>query len=210
MQVLFVHGMGRSSLSGWRMLRRLRRAGLRTHSFDHVVSRESCAAIVGRLVERVTQIAGRGDYVLVGHSLGGVLLRQALRSLPHAVRPAAHLFLLGSPVQASSIAARLGANPLYRLLTGDCGRLLGSPQQMAAVGTPAVPVTAVVGVKSRSLVVGLLPREGNDGVVTLAETSAPWLTDVVQVPVTHTFLPSDARVTDVILARLRKDEHLSR
>ncbi len=202
MQVLFVHGMGRSSLSGWAMLRRLRRAGLRTHSFNHLVSHESCATIVRRLGERLTRIAGGGDYVLVGHSLGGVLLRLALRTLPQGVRPPQRLFLLGSPVQMSSVAARMARNPLYRLLTGDCGRMLGSPQRMAEVGAPAVPVTAVVGVKSWSVVAGLLPGESNDGVVTLAETSAPWLTDVVQVPVTHTFLPSDARVTDVILARL--------
>ncbi len=81
--------------------------------------------------------------------------------------------------------------------------MLGSPQRMADVGAPAVPVTAVVGVRTFSLLARFLPKESNDGVVTLTETSAPWLTDVVQVPVTHTFLPSDARVTDVILARLR-------
>lgn len=203
MQVLFVHGMGRSPLSGWPLLKRLRRAGLRTHTFGHLVSHETSATIVGRLVERMTRIAGAGEYVLIGHSLGGVLLRQALRALPRTARPPNHLFLLGSPVQMSSIAARMGSNPLYRLLTGDCGRMLGSPQRMADVGAPAVPVTAVVGVKSWSLFAALLPNESNDGVVTLTEASAPWLTDVVQVPVTHTFLPTDARVTDVILARLR-------
>jgi len=203
MQVLFVHGMGRSPLSGWPLLRRLRRAGLYTHNFGHLVSHESCATIVGRLAKRLTQIAGSGDYAVVGHSLGGVLLREALRTLPRTTPPPKHLFLLGSPVQMSGIAARMGSNPLYRLLTGDCGRLLASRQRMAEVGPPAVPVTAVVGVKSWSLFAGMLPRESNDGVVTLAEASAPWLTDVVEVPVTHTFLPTDARVTDVILARLQ-------
>jgi hypothetical protein len=148
-------------------------------------------------------MANAGDYVLVGHSLGGVLLRQAMRTLPRSVRQPKHLFLLGSPVQVSSIAARMGANPLYRLLTGDCGVMLGSTERMAAIGTPAVPVTAVVGVKSWSLMAGMLPPESNDGVVTLSEASAPWLTDVVKLPVTHTFLPTDARVTAVILERLR-------
>jgi hypothetical protein len=97
----------------------------------------------------------------------------------------------------------MASNPLYRLLTGDSGLMLGSAQRMGDIGVPAVPVTAVVGVKGWSLVSGLLPREVNDGVVTLSEASAPWLTDVVQVPVTHTFLPSDSRVTAVILQRLR-------
>jgi pimeloyl-ACP methyl ester carboxylesterase len=203
MQALFVHGMGRSPVSGWSLLRRLRRAGLRTHSFGHWVCRESFAAIVDRLAQQLTRIAGAGDYVLIGHSLGGVLLRQALRTLPDHARPPKRLFLLGSPVQQSCIAVRMGSNPLYRLLTGDCGLMLGSRERMAAIGTPAVPVTAVVGVKGWSLVAGMLPEEFNDGVVTVSEASAPWLTDVVQLPVTHMLLPSDQRVTAVILARLR-------
>ena len=54
---------------------------------------------------------------------------------------------------------RMRSNPLYRVLTGDCGLMLGSAERMAAIGTPAVPVTAVVGVKSWSLMAGMLPRE---------------------------------------------------
>jgi pimeloyl-ACP methyl ester carboxylesterase len=203
MQALFVHGMGRSPISGWALLRRLRRAGFDTHTFGHLVSSESYAAIVARLATRLTQIADAGEYVLIGHSLGGVLLREALRDLPRAVRRPTRLFLLGSPIRVSAIAARMASNPLYRLLTGDSGLMLGSAQRMGDIGVPAVPVTAVVGVKGWSLVSGMLPREVNDGVVTLSEASAPWLTDVVQVPVTHTFLPSDGRVTAVILQRLR-------
>ncbi len=52
------------------------------------------------------------------------------------------------------------------MLTGDCGLVLGSTERMGAIGTPAVPVTAVVGVRNWSLMVGMLPRETNDGVVT--------------------------------------------
>ena len=71
------------------------------------------------------------------------------------------------------------------------------------IGAPAVPVTAIVGVKGWSLVAALLPRELHDGIVTISETHAPWLTDVVQLPVTHMLLPTDSRVTEVILERLR-------
>src|SRR5580698_7725200 len=99
MQVLFVHGMGRSPVSGWPLLRRLRRAGLRTHTFGHWVSRHSFATIVDRLGQRLVQVAENGEYVLVGHSLGGVLLREALRIAPATIRAPQRLFLLGSPVQ---------------------------------------------------------------------------------------------------------------
>lgn len=202
MQVLFVHGMGRTPLSGWALLRRLRRAGYRTHTFGHWVSRDSFATIVGRLGQRLEQVAQHGEYVLVGHSLGGVLLRETLRIAPPTLPAPQRLFLLGSPVQVSSVAARMGRNPLYRLFTGDCGRMLGSAERMGAIGSPVVPVTAIVGVKGWSLVAGLLPREPHDGIVTVSETWAPWLTDVVPLPVAHMLLPSDARVSQVILDRL--------
>jgi pimeloyl-ACP methyl ester carboxylesterase len=202
MQVLFVHGMGRTPLSGWPLLRRLRQEGFRTHTFGHWVSRQSFASIVGQLGQCLAQVAGNGEYVLVGHSLGGVLLREALRTAPPTLRAPQRLFLLGSPVQVSSIAARLGGNPLYRLITRDCGRMLGSAERMAAIGPPTVPVTAIVGVRGWSLVSALLPREPHDGIVTVMETWAPWMTDVVQLPVPHMLLPSDARVRQVILDRL--------
>lgn len=203
MQALFVHGMGRTPLSGWPLLRRLRRSGLDTHTFAHWVSRHSFARIVEQLGAQLARIAHDGEYVLIGHSLGGVLLREALRTAPATMRPPRRLFLLGSPIQVSSIAARLGRNPLYRLVTGDCGRLLGSARRMGAIGPPVVPVTAIVGVKGWSLVAGLLPPEPHDGIVTVSETHAPWLTDVVKLPVPHMLLPSDARVSQVILERLR-------
>ena len=109
MQVLFVHGMGRSPLSGWPLLARLRRAGLHTHNFGHLVSHESSRPSSARLRERLTRIADHGDYVVVGHSLGGVLLREALRTLPRTARPPRHLFLLGSPVQMSERRRTAGA-----------------------------------------------------------------------------------------------------
>ncbi|MDQ3117948.1 MAG: alpha/beta hydrolase, partial [Verrucomicrobiota bacterium] len=81
MQVLFVHGMGRSPASGWWLLRQLRRAGLRTSSFGYSVSRESFAKVVNRLVARLHSLLEGEELVLIGHSLGGILLREALCSL---------------------------------------------------------------------------------------------------------------------------------
>ena len=205
MQALFVHGMGRSPLSAWRLLRHLQHAGLKTCSFGYSVSLEDVATIERRLVARIARLAERGDYVLIGHSLGGVLLRAAINSLPAATRRPRHLFLLGSPLRPALLAQRLAANPLYRVLTRDCGQLLGSAARMAEIGPVPVPTTGIVGVR------GLPPErspfrgEANDGVVSIAEVSADWLGDQVQVPIVHTFLPSSRRVADIILQRLARN-----
>jgi len=99
MQALFIHGMGRSPLSGWPMLQRLRRAGLKTPCFGYSANLDDFSDIVDRLASRMEKLAAEGDYVLIAHSLGGVLLRAALQSLPAATRQPRHVFLLGSPLR---------------------------------------------------------------------------------------------------------------
>lgn len=206
MQVLFVHGMGRSPASGWLLMRHLRRAGLRTSSFGYSVSRESFAQIVARLTTEIGNLLGGEELVLIGHSLGGVLLRQALGSFAHADAQVRHLFLLGSPVHPTRMARRLGNNWLFRVATKDCGQLLASPERMAAIGAPKVPTTGIAGTRGIVSPHGPFGVEPNDGVVSLAEVSANWLRDQELVAVVHTLLPSSRRVAEVILRRLRRQE----
>lgn len=206
MIVVFVHGMGRSPASGWLLLHRLRQAGFRTASFGYLVSLESFDAVVARLAAKLRRLLAEGDLVLVGHSLGGVLLRRALSLLGESEHSVRHLFLLGSPVVPSRLAVRLGRNWLFRVATGDCGRLLGSPARMASVPPPRVPTTGIAGTRGLSSGGGPFGSEPNDGVVSLFEVSAPWLQDQVLVAVVHTLLPSSAKVASVILARLLRHE----
>src|SRR5437870_163140 len=113
MRALFVHGMGRSPLSAWPLLRQLKRGGLATSTFRYVVSLEDFESIKGRLVAKIAALAAHGDYVLIGHSLGGVLLRAAVNCLPPETRQPHHAFLLASPVRPARLAQRLGGNLIY-------------------------------------------------------------------------------------------------
>lgn len=204
MQALFVHGMGRSPLSGWPLLWHLKRAGLATRTFGYAVSLEDFAAIRRRLVARISALAPRGDYVLIGHSLGGVLIRAALHALPSGVRQPKHVFLLGSPQQASRLAQHFHGNRVYRALTRDCGQLLGSAQRMSAVGPVSVATTSIVGVGGPARRSGPFRGELNDGVVALSEVSAGWIADQVQVSTIHTLLPMSRGVARIILERLAR------
>lgn len=204
MEVLFVHGMGRSPLSGWPLQRRLRRAGIRCGSFGYFAGAESFERIRARLADRVLALAARGDYVLIGHSLGGVLLRAALHSLPPGTRPPRRLFLLGSPVLPSRLALRLRHNPVFRLFTGDCGQLLGSSHRMQAVGPASAPTTSIVGARGPARR-GPFKNELHDGVLAVSETRAEWISDQVRVTSLHTLLPASAQVAAVIVDRLKRE-----
>lgn len=197
--------MGRTPLSGWRLLHHLRRAGLKTRTFGYSVVFNNFDAIVARLRAQIDSLATTDNYIVVGHSLGGVLLRAALNSLPLGTALPRRVYLLGSPVLASRIAARLQNNNLFRIFTGDCGQLLGSIDRMNAIGPPAVPVTGIVGTRGISNRFWIFGGEVNDGLVSASEASAPWLTHCVQVPVFHTLLPSSARVANIILQDMARN-----
>ena len=201
MHALFVHGMGRTSFSGWPMLRHLGKAGIVTSSHGYNVSLQSFPVIRDGVAERIRGLAGH-EYVLIGHSLGGVLIRAALASMPEPVAQPRHIFLLGSPVQPSGLARRLRSNPVFRMATRDCGHLLSSADRMGAIAMPAGPLTSIVGVKG---IVGRFSpfgNEPNDGVVSLSEVSSAHITDQVRLPIVHTLLPSSTEVARIILQRL--------
>jgi hypothetical protein len=198
MIVLFVHGMGRSPLSGWPMLRRLRKAGFKTETFGYVAALETFDSIVLRLTARLERIAETGQYIVVGHSLGGVLLRAALCSIRSDTALPRHLYLLGSPILPSRIATRLRENKVFQILAGDCGQLLGSAERMADIGTLAIPITGVAGVRGLTGASSIFGQESNDGVVSISEVSAQWLSAQIQIPIIHTWLPASKVVADTI------------
>ena len=203
-QVLFVHGMGRSPLSGGVLLWKLRRAGLTTRTFGYSVSFEDFPRIRDRLIAAISGLAARGDYVLIGHSLGGVLLRAAINALPAGTRLPRHLFLLGSPVRPSRLAQRFGRHLIFRLVTRDCGRLLASTSRMAEIGAVAVPTTCIAGIAGFTGARSYFPGELNDGIVSVTEVTADWAVEHVHVPVFHTLMPSSPRVAKLVLEIIRK------
>lgn len=202
MQALFVHGMGRSPISGWRLLARLRAQGLRTHTLGYVATFQSFASTRKRLVARIEALAAHGDYVLIGHSLGGVLLRAAVASLPPGTRLPRQIFLLGSPIQPSCLAQRLRRNWLFRALAGDCGQLLASPSRMAEIGAGLVPTISMVGISGWTGWLSPFKDETNDGLVSVAEASAEWVSETIRIPAWHTYLPSNRLIAQLILERI--------
>ncbi|RZI74195.1 MAG: alpha/beta hydrolase [Variovorax sp.] len=205
MRALFVHGMGRSVLSGSPMLRRLRQGGLHTSSFGYTATFERFDAIRDRLSASIERLAGSGDnYVLIGHSLGGLLLRAAIAALPDGTPAPRHLFLLGSPVQAPRLAQRLRRRWFFRAATGDCGQLLGSADRMASVSAAQVPTTSIGGTRGLSGRHSPFGSEANDGVVALSELQAPWIGEQIEVASFHTVLPASRQVAEIILQRVRR------
>ena len=112
------------------------------------------------------------------------------------------LFLLGSPVMPSRLAMRLRGNPLFRAVTRDSGRLLGSSSRMQAIPIPNVPTVAIIGTRGLRGRVSPFGQEPNDGVVAVSEVTAAWIDESIRVPVVHTLLPASQQVAQILLDRI--------
>jgi pimeloyl-ACP methyl ester carboxylesterase len=196
MNVLLVHGLWRTPLSFLLLNRQLRRWGYHTEQFGYAAVAQRYDAIIARLTDRLERLAAAGPYAIIGHSLGGVLLRSALARLsgpaPH------HLVLLGTPNRPPRLAHLLGGRWLYRRLMGECGANLASADFYAALPVPDVPYTIVAGTAGPRARWTPFGEEPNDGLVAVSETRIRDDDSVVVLPVTHTFMMNNAAVQQVI------------
>ncbi len=197
MNVLLIHGMGRSSLSMRILGRRLARAGHQPRYFDYFVSRQSLAKIAERYRTWVNEASDGEPYAIVGHSFGGILTRYCANELPPGLRAFA---MLGPPNQPPSLAGRLKGRLSYRTLMGDVGQHLGDPSFFASLGRPDAPTRIYVGTAGPG---GRLPFDGrtNDLVVALDESALEGV-PMYAVPTVHAVLMNHPLVAEGICAQL--------
>lgn len=201
MRVLLVHGLGRTPLSMRHLARTLRRHGHAPALFGYLPLREPFARIVARLATRLRDWEAAGEpYAVVGHSLGGLLLRVAAAELPP--RWLQHIVMLGTPNRAPRLARVAVRAAPFRWFTGDCGRLLADPAFFERLPAPSVPYTIVAGVRGPRGRVSPFADELNDGVVALEEARLREDDPVHTVPVLHTWMMNDRRVQAHVLAAL--------
>jgi pimeloyl-ACP methyl ester carboxylesterase len=117
--VVLVHGLGASPKCWFVFRRALRAEGRTVVSFDYSPWASSVEELADRLtttVEQLLAVTGAGKVHLIGHSLGGVIIAQALTG----DRLAGHVDLvatLGSPFGGSTWAALCPVGvPLVRAL----------------------------------------------------------------------------------------------
>jgi hypothetical protein len=211
MDVLLVHGLGRTPLSLLGLSRDLRRAGQRTELAGYLGALEPYHAIVARIRRRLVGMANRQrPYAAIGHSLGGLVLRAALGDWPSELPTPRCLVTLGTPGTSPRLAQRFQRWRLYRWVNGECGQLLAQSEFFAGLPPTAVPLTAVAGTKSWPAAVSLFGPEPNDGIVAVEETRSSAGSPVITRPTSHTFMMNDRGVRTIVREALARADDAGR
>jgi hypothetical protein len=179
------------------LARRLAAAGLQPETFGYTATFESWDGCCSRLHRRIER-GGARPYVLIGHSLGSVLIRGVL---PQLVIPPLACFFLAPPACACRAARMLAGFRLYRWLNGQMGQLLARPDFMAALPVPAVPAKIYAGTGGPAGRWSLFPDRPNDGVLALEESRIGDI-PLEPVPATHTFIMNRRAVAEDIIRTL--------
>ena len=162
---------------------RFSRAGYAPHVFTYR-GRSPFEGNVARLTRFAREtLAGRPAH-FVGHSLGGVLLLDALNAHPDI--GVASAVLLGAPVRGCMAGRRLGGARVGRWMMGGCGELW---QEREAAWKREAPLGVVAGTMPLGLgrALGRLPGQ-NDGVVRVEETRVEGMSGQALLPIGHSML----------------------
>ncbi len=198
MDILLVHGLGRTPLSMFGLAPALRRAGHHTLFFGYSPTLESVSRIVDRLTRRLRALARRRRPVgLVGHSLGGLLLRMALPRVPELL--VHRLVMLGTPNRPPRLARRASLWPPFRWLTRDCGRFLACTEYAPELPPPADPYTLIAGTAGPRGRWSPFGDEPNDGIVAVPEVPIRETDLLLLFPMWHTFMMNDANIQAAIV-----------
>jgi pimeloyl-ACP methyl ester carboxylesterase len=202
--VVLLHGIWMPTWVMSVLARRLRRYGYRTVVFGYPSLTQSLENNAEQLAGCIRE-QGAATVHLVGHSLGGLVILQALQKHPGLVT--GRIVLLGSPVRGSVVARRLNC---YRGLRWILGRsahrcLLGDgPGWNGHLPLGVIAGTLSVGI---GRIIGGLAGE-NDGMVTVAETHLENTSGSIQVHTTHTGLLV-SRKTAIEVCSFLRDGHFS-
>jgi pimeloyl-ACP methyl ester carboxylesterase len=182
--VVLVHGLWMTGVDMGLLRLRLRRCGFDAVQFSYPSLRCNISQNAARLNRFVGNINAAVIH-FVGHSLGGLVIRQFFHDFP-AQRPG-RVVTLGTPHNGSLVAQRLRRTSLGRMMLGrglEPGLLGAMPSWDCHRDIGVIAGTLSIGIGN---IIRGLPRP-NDGTVAVSETTLAGMTEQLQVHVSHTAL----------------------
>ncbi|WP_406734621.1 triacylglycerol lipase [Vibrio scophthalmi] len=184
MKVIILHGLYMHSIVMQPLSHKLRQMGFNTQTITYNTVAIDDNAIFSKLDEA---LSSSETNILVGHSLGGIIIKRYLASRKPTIQSISHIVTIGTPIKGASIVGRikqlgfasiLGNSPQHGLdLHDDRWEF---PQKLGCIaGTLPIGARALL-MMDRSI--------QSDGTVTVEETMIDGMTDHILTPRSHTSL----------------------
>lgn len=200
--VILAHGLWVPGFVMKLLAARLERAGFRCHTFSYMGVARPLEAHAERL-ERMARSIGPAHFV--GHSLGGLVVMEALNRNPAIA--AGRIVLLGTSAKGNSAGRRLARHAAGRWLLGESEPLW---RERDARWTRAERLGVIAGTRPIGLGVLLGRLAGpNDGVVTVEETTVEGMSERITLPVGHSQMLISAKVAAQVTAFLTDGRFLA-
>ncbi|WP_394242457.1 esterase/lipase family protein [Vibrio astriarenae] len=201
MNLIILHGLYMHGIAMQPLAMNMEKIGYTTH----LITYNSLAIEPERLFRRIDRALDESKTnVLIGHSLGGVMIQRYLDSRQPSMDVVSHVVTIGSPLQGASIVsvieemgmgALLGNSPEHGLTMNDNKWL--HPQKLGSIAGD-------FDIGARRLLLGGM--ESSDGTVTVEETVIEGMTDHIVTHFSHTALIYNNVVTKQIDHFIQKDK----
>jgi pimeloyl-ACP methyl ester carboxylesterase len=198
--VVLVHGLWVHGLAMELMRRRIAHCGYRALAYSYPSMRLTMAENAERLARYCRELA-TPRVNLVGHSMGGLIVLQALENAT-GFTPG-RVVLTGTPVAGCHAARRLARLPGGRVALGYSMPEWMEPATFAARGGREIGVIAGRMAIGIGRIVAPDLQRPCDGVVSVAETRFPAMRDHIVLNVSHTGILFSRAVARQICAFLR-------
>ena len=195
-EVILAHGLWVPGVVMQPLAMRLARAGLRCHTFAYPGRSSPLEAHAERLARFAR---GFGSPHFVGHSLGGLVVLEALQANPALA--ASRVVLLGTPARGCLSARHFARHIPGRWLLGESERLWREGRAARWTRPEALGVIAGSTPLGLGRIICRLPG-ANDGVVCVEETAVEGMAERAVLRVSHSAMLVSARVAEQVGAFL--------
>jgi len=194
--VILLHGLCRTTHSMRAMERALTDAGYHVWNIAYPSRTNTVAGLSESVLApaiRDCEAAGATRIHFVGHSLGGILVRDYLAR--HTLPNAGHVVMLGPPNQGSEIVDKIGMWWIFQKINGPAGCELGTAPDSAPnrIGPPTVKVGVIAGRLSINWINSLMIPGSDDGKVSVERTRLEGMADHLVLPTAHPFVMKNKR-----------------
>ena len=198
--VLLLHGIICTRYSMWRMARRLKAEGFAAYTIAYASTRASIESHAINLQRVVSSLGDADELYLVGHSMGGLVIRAYLAR--HVDPRLKRVVMLGTPNQGAEKADLFRDWAFYRLLYGRAGQqLVTSIWGGICRWLPSslmIETGIIAGGRGKPPGYSFLLRGDNDGLVTVESTRLAGATDFAVVRCLHPLLPGNKQVLEMV------------